>query len=398
MRVFNATLVSLVGLLLAAPVGAQNIQLEDNTVAVKAVLFNIDGTEAASGGVASTVNIEIAGTAPATSTGAVDAQTLRVVLEDAQSGVLDNIATNTGDTSTGIQDLLSSLSAAAHLGDAVTLAPDLDPVACETADLDGAAIPNVTTETAYNRVKCTLSGVSLSTLTNEDATALPPIVIEDAAETAGGGLMAVGTVRRDVAASSAGATGDNATLNTDSTGRLWISGAVLEDVAESDGMQMLAVAAVRRDTMGVSGGASGDLSTFQVDGNGLLWTRFNDPCSGVTKTVLPVNVSTATTTELTASLAGASNNYYICSLNLVAAGADNVALTDDDTDNCASVTSGLAGGTTAGSGWNFAANGGMTIGNGMGTVFKTNGTNRVVCLVTSAAVQLSGSITVAAAP
>lgn len=172
--------------------------------------------------------------------------------------------------------------------------------------------------------------------------------VEDAAETAGGGLAMAGSVRRDVAASSAGTTGDNATLNTNALGALWVS-------------------------------------TI-------------DPCSAVAKTHIPINISTATTTELTAALAGASTHYYVCALDLVTAAANNVALVDDDTDGCVSVTSGLAGGTTAASGWNFAANGGMTKGNGNATVFKTGGTNRVLCLVTSAATQLSGSIQVVAAP
>lgn len=126
--------------------------------------------------------------------------------------------------------------------------------------------------------------------------------------------------------------------------------------------------------------------------------RFADPCSSAAKTFIPISITGATTTELTASLAGASTNYYVCSLNLVTAAANNVALVDDDTDNCASVTSGLAGGTTAASGWNFAANGGLTFGNGQSSIFKTNGANRVLCLVTSAATQLSGSMTVVAAP
>jgi len=174
------------------------------------------------------------------------------------------------------------------------------------------------------------------------------VYVEDAAETAGGNLSMSGTVRRDTAASSAGSTGDNATLNTDATG--------------------------------------------------LLWTRTIDPCSSGAKTFLPINISTATTTEITPSLAGASTNYYVCSLMLISAAANNVALVDDDTDNCVSVTSGMAGGTTAASGFNLAANSGLTFGNGMGAVFKTNGTNRVVCLVTSAATQLSGTMTVVAAP
>lgn len=174
------------------------------------------------------------------------------------------------------------------------------------------------------------------------------VYVEDAAETAGGNLSMAGSVRRDTAASSAGTTGDNATINTDATG--------------------------------------------------LLWTRTIDACSSGAKTFLPINISTATTTEITPSLAGASTNYYICSLVLVTAAANNIALVDDDSDGCGSVTSGLAGGTTAGSGFNMAANSGMTFGNGMGSVFKTNGTNRVVCLVTSATTQLSGTMSVVAAP
>jgi hypothetical protein len=147
-----------------------------------------------------------------------------------------------------------------------------------------------------------------------------------------------------------------------------------------------------------SAGTTGDNATINTDANGLLWTRELDPCSGVAKTHIPISIVTATTTELTPSLAGASTHYYICSIDLVTAGANNVALVDDDSDGCATPTSGLAGGVTAATGWNFAANGGLTKGNGTGTVFKTGGTNRVVCLMTSAAVQLSGSIQVVAAP
>jgi hypothetical protein len=197
----------------------------------------------------------------------------------------------------------------------------------------GAALP-----TGAN----TIGNVNPGTATNWG------IYAEDNGETAGGNLMMAGTVRRDTAASSAGSTGDNATLNTDATG--------------------------------------------------LLWTRLIDPCTSAAKTYLPINISTAATTEITPSLAGGSNHYYVCSLVLITAAANNVALVDDDSDGCGSVTSGLAGGTTAASGFNMAANGGLTFGNGLGAVFKTGGTNRVLCLVTSASTQLSGTMTVVAAP
>lgn len=134
--------------------------------------------------------------------------------------------------------------------------------------------------------------------------------------------------------------------------------------------------------------------------NGTDWKRpVADPCGTLAKTYLPINISTATTTEVTPALAGASTHYYVCSINIgPVAGAQNVALVDDDSDGCGSVTSGLAGGTTAGSGWNIAANGGLVLGNGASSVARTGGTNRVLCLVTSAAVQTSGVMTVVAAP
>lgn len=238
-------------------------------------------------------------------------------------------------------------------------------------------------------------------------------VAEDAVHASGDVGYAMWGIRRDTTpASSAGTAGDYTAFNLDGNGRLYVNATLYneagtaltlasdltEDAAESSGFTGPGVLNVRRDTAASSAGTSGDYSTFNTDALGLLWTRKLDPCSGVAKTHIPINISTATTTELTAALAGASTHYYICGIDLVTAAANNVALTDDDTDNCASVTSGLAGGTTAASGWNFAANGGLTKGNGDSTIFKTGGTNRVICLVTSAATQLSGSIQVVAAP
>lgn len=177
-----------------------------------------------------------------------------------------------------------------------------------------------------------------------------------------------------------------------------VSTDVVEDAAETAGVTGPMVLGVRRDVAVSSAGTTGDNATFNSDALGLLWTRHLDPCSGVAKTHIPISISTATTTELTAALSGASTFYYVCSIDLVTAAANNVALVDDNTDGCGSVTAGLAGGITAATGWNFAANGGLTKGNGEGTVFKAVTSNSVLCLMTSAATQLSGSIQVVAAP
>jgi hypothetical protein len=58
----------------------------------------------------------------------------------------------------------------------------------------------------------------------------------------------------------------------------------------------------------------------------------------------------------------------------------------------------MAGGTTAATGWNFAANGGIALGNGEATVTKTASTNVNVCLITSGTAQTSGAVVLALAP
>jgi hypothetical protein len=52
----------------------------------------------------------------------------------------------------------------------------------------------------------------------------------------------------------------------------------------------------------------------------------------------------------------------------------------------------MNGGTTAAEGWNFAANGGIAQGGGLGQIMRTETTGDSVCIITSAATQLSGTI------
>jgi hypothetical protein len=93
----------------------------------------------------------------------------------------------------------------------------------------------------------------------------------------------------------------------------------------------------------------------------------------------------------------ASKKTYICSIDLVSATAQNIALVEGTGTTCATNIFGLAGGTTAATGWNFAANGGLTKGSGSGTVYSpsadTNGTAANVCLLLSGTGQTSGQIT-----
>ena len=97
------------------------------------------------------------------------------------------------------------------------------------------------------------------------------VYVEDAAETAGGNLSMAGSVRRDTAASSAGTTGDNATINTDALGKLWTTGSYAEDTAHTAADVLTAVATRRIDTAASSAGTSGDYATLDTSAEGAVW-------------------------------------------------------------------------------------------------------------------------------
>lgn len=136
-------------------------------------------------------------------------------------------------------------------------------------------------------------------------------------------------------------------------------------------------------------------STAPVTGSAAL-TIVESPnslgCAGqkiTTTNFKPVSITTGT--QLITGTA--SQNVYICSIDLVVSAADNVALVEGTGTVCATGTAGMAGGTTAAAGWNFTANGGITKGDGFHAQFKTATQADNVCLLVSGAAQVSGSMT-----
>lgn len=165
-------------------------------------------------------------------------------------------------------------------------------------------------------------------------------------------------------------------------------GVYVEDAGETAGGNLSMAGSVRRDTAASSAGASGDNATVNTDANGLLWTRQLDPCTALSKSY--VNINQTTGTQLFTGTA--STRTFVCGISLVTATAQNVALVSGTGTVCATGTAGLMGGTTAGTGWNFAANSGIVIGTGVGTVTKTGTDAHNVCLLQSSTGQISGVI------
>jgi len=98
---------------------------------------------------------------------------------------------------------------------------------------------------------------------------------------------------------------------------------------------------------------------------------------------VPINISTATTTQLVAAAAGRS--IYVTAWDVIAAGTGNITLEYGTGSNCGTGTTALTGA------YNLTAQTGISKGNGLGPVLVAPAGN-ALCALTSAAVQMSGSV------
>ena len=123
-----------------------------------------------------------------------------------------------------------------------------------------------------------------------------------------------------------------------------------------------------------------------------------DPCQTSVKTTIPITLATAAVKVIVTGVA--AKKTYVCQINLNNNAADTVAVFEATTATVC-VTSPVAmvgAGTsvaTAGTGYNFAATGGISMGNGANQVLVTTVNNNDICIAQSAATQLTGSITYA---
>jgi hypothetical protein len=115
-----------------------------------------------------------------------------------------------------------------------------------------------------------------------------------------------------------------------------------------------------------------------------------DPCKAQSKGYVSINQTG--NTQLVAGTA--SKRIYVCSIHVVAAAATNVAVVEGTGAVCGTGTAGVSGfgGATAATGWNFAGNGGIALGNGDSSlgVVGTSGDN--LCVFNSGSGQVSGGI------
>jgi hypothetical protein len=111
---------------------------------------------------------------------------------------------------------------------------------------------------------------------------------------------------------------------------------------------------------------------------------------GITVCDSDKEINVTANTQLIAGVSG--RKIRVCAIQLVAAAATNVAIVTGTGSTCGTGTTALMGGTTAATGWNFAANGGIAFGSGLGEVATAHNAADNLCILVSAANQISGSI------
>src|SRR5579862_7619691 len=143
--------------------------------------------------------------------------------------------------------------------------------------------------------------------------------------------------------------------------------------------------------LGAEAQPQGQFATGQgfkiTDGNNFFVV---DPCKGQVKFYASINQ-----TGNTQIVAGTgSKKIYVCSIHVVTAAAANVAVVEGTGSVCATGTAGVSGfgGATAATGWNFAANGGIALGNGDSSLGAEANSGDNLCIFNSGSGQISGGI------
>ena len=157
-------------------------------------------------------------------------------------------------------------------------------------------------------------------------------------------------------------------------------------------------ATIAGSAVGTAGSASANVVTVQGAGSmtPILVTQSAnaDPCSSAAKTNVPISTASGTV----ALVSGVSaKKIYVCSFSLITTTAVSVSLSEGSGATCGTSSQagviGVATNGTAANGLPLAANGGLTLGNGGGTIAQTATAANYLCLFQSGTAQVAGNIT-----
>lgn len=248
------------------------------------------------------------------------------------------------------------------------------------------------------------------------ATAL--LKLEDAASASGDAGVGALAIQRATPADTANDL-DYSFLQM-SSGRLWASTVITDGTTQANviaGTNALktdmssvagtatATAASGVQKVGMVGNAGGavDAATaaaapanaLQVGVNvgGNLQALVGDPCQVNAHAFARIDIASAATSVLVTGTS--AKKTYICGMMLFSAGTTNVGIVEGSGSTCGTSTLGLIGGNTAAKGPNLTAQAGFQAGSGAYAIATTTVNANDICLINSAAIQVSGYIVTA---
>lgn len=174
------------------------------------------------------------------------------------------------------------------------------------------------------------------------------------------------------------------------------AGSVVQANIVSGGVASGAIASGALASGSIASGAvaSGAFASGAFATGSFLNATAGDPCMFQAKTNVPISTASGTLALVTGVSA---KKIYVCSLSLVAAGAIAISLSEGSSSTCGTSAQagvmGVATSGTAANGMSFAANGGISLGNGGGTVASTATNANYLCLFQSGTTQIAGNLT-----
>ncbi|MEQ1730599.1 MAG: hypothetical protein ABL982_19700, partial [Vicinamibacterales bacterium] len=249
-----------------------------------------------------------------------------------------------------------------------------------------SAAPSTVTEGDFGWAAITLNRALKVTLYNSSGTELTPSSDQtlDAAISTTGPLL----IGRGSTATPTAMTADNdaTALWLDLNGRVHLSVEGVEDAAETAGAFLSRVGTVRRDTAASSAGAAGDNATLNTDGLGRAWIRQGDPCADYAR-VQSVVIDTAASGNVELVALNGSDLIYVCGYSVVAGAATGVQFIYGTGTACATGETDVTGV------WSLAANGGITQANAGAPQFLPIPAGNAFCVENSGANSIQGHVT-----
>jgi hypothetical protein len=121
----------------------------------------------------------------------------------------------------------------------------------------------------------------------------------------------------------------------------------------------------------------------------------SDPCTFLQKTNQPLTFTGAGTIVVISAIA--AKRVFICSMVLMVSAATTLSISEGQGTTCAAPNQagmiGVGTNVAASSGMAFPANGGLTLGNGTGTVTQTANINTNICLYNAGSATIAGNMT-----